>query len=509
MATRWCSWATGYDHTVARDRTTAVAAWASGTTYALDALCHDNAANPNRAVYKSLQAGNQNHALSDGAWWAKVADGTYTLPYQSPDSCVGLTGGDFCYLEASPAPTDLGTAATWTAGSTTVTFTGVDLTGSIAAYDFLTKNATCAPGDVETCWEVASRAYTGGNTVVTLAAKYSGATGSATTYKLGTTDTGTAASSSTNVQSVASAGTSAASVFTIQGGYTLATQTRDGATWFRQTGATKNGRGVHDNASNFADVANVGCLRYSIGLNFAASGRCTATSCTTNSSGSYGIVFSGANCTATSCTANFNTNHGIYLAAVNCSATSCTANNNTTAGIYCSGSLLSRAQNLTQSGNGAVISVAVATYSELPMLGLTDPTLGQKWFYEYGTAQMDTTNYRGASGACWALLPTSTIYYICSYERLRQWQTGGSNVDLCVWAKMESGFDGDCQLEAWYEGLCIVAAAITLSTSYQRFTITALAADLPRAGYVELRVRVRRGATSGKSIYLDDFMAAT
>lgn len=94
----------------------ALTAWSSATTYALDALVKTSASttSANAQVYKSLQAGNINHAVTDGAWWTLVADGSAAKPFKTiDDSTRGLTGGDECRVAKSPAHTLLSDSYTF------------------------------------------------------------------------------------------------------------------------------------------------------------------------------------------------------------------------------------------------------------------------------------------------------------------------------------------------------------------------------------------------------------
>ena len=127
-----------------------------------------------------------------------------------------------------------------------------------------------------------------------------------------------------------------------------------------------------------------------------------------------------------------------------------------------------------------------------------------RWYYEYGLAVADTTFPRGGVGKCWRFTPTSATYYISSAEVFRAWQTGGGDTALCIWLRKDATFNGDVQLEAWFGGKQVVATTpAVVTTTYAKYSLTALAANLPYAGMVELRIRVR--GTAG-NCYLDSFM---
>lgn len=574
MATiRYCSWANGYDHSVARDRTTAIEAWSSSTTYATDAVVHDGVSTPNRKVYKSLQNSNTNHAVTDTDWWTLIADGSSTLPYQSiTDASAGLSAAssDEWRAEASAAPTALGDAA-WTANSKTVTFAGVDLTGQIAAYDFIGKATAGGPGDPETWWEVLNILYTGGDTVVTLVCKYSGSTATVASSRLNPTDTGTAASDSTVIQTIATNGVSSAVPLVGSGGWNLATQTRDGSTWFRQTGTARKGYGLSVTGT-YASISHIGLLRYYRGF-FISATNATTTSCTANSCGtcyyhnstfvtyascvadggsSYGFLLYGVGCSVTSCTADscyqsyyigggsgiatdssakyavygfyvgsswwridtctaVGCDRGFYVVACQCAVVDCTATSNTT-GAYFSSVLMSPLVNFSGSLNSSFVSVSSGVlYSERPcaLAHNINGAGNHTWYFEYGKAELNSAEARGGSGDCWKFTPTNTTYFISTYEALQQWQSGGSDVTLGVWVKTDGSWNGTCYLEAWFESQRIAGpTSISPTSSYARYTITAPAASLTRAGFVELRLRCCKGATAG-SLYLDDFQVAS
>jgi len=258
-----------------------------------------------------------------------TGDGSASKPYKTiQKASTGLTGDDEVRCAKSPAPTALSGTLTFTDGSTSVA-TSVDLTGVLAAKDFVSLNST-GEHSGETWWEISSIT----STTITLTTKYSGTGGTGTGYKLGVTDTDAAAASSTVVQQISASGSSG-HLLKVSGGWNLSgTPTQDGYTWFFQSGANRYGYGLQLSSKSYIDLdfGRVGFLRYSRAIYLSSSSNNTITSATCNSN-SYGIYLSGSsNNTITSATCNSNST-GIYLSGSNNTITSATCNSNST-GIY-------------------------------------------------------------------------------------------------------------------------------------------------------------------------------
>ena len=229
-------------------------------------------------------------------------DGSAGNPYKTiQKASTGLTGDDEVRCAKSPAPTALSGTLTFTDGSTSVA-TSVDLTGVLAAKDFVSLNST-GEHSGETWWEISSIT----STTITLVSKYVGTGGTGTGYKLGVTDTGAAAGV---VQQVSASGSSG-HLIKISGGWNLAgTPVQDGYTWFYQSGASKNGYGLYLSSKSYInlDFGRVGFLRYNSGIYINSSNNNTITSPTCNSS-DYGIyIYFGSNNTITSPTCNNSSN---------------------------------------------------------------------------------------------------------------------------------------------------------------------------------------------------------
>ena len=258
-------------------------------------------------------------------------DGSAGNPYKTiQKASTGLTGDDEVRCAKSPAPTALSGTLTFTNGSTSVA-TSEDLTGSLAAKDFVSLNST-GEHTGETWWEISSI----NSTTITLTSKYSGTGGTGTGYKLGVTDTGAAAGSTTVVQQVSASGSSG-HLIKISGGWNLSgTPTQDGYTWFFQSGTNTYGYGLQLSSKSYInlDFGRVGFLRYRYGIYFSSSNNNTITSATCNSN-NYGIyLYSSNNNTIKTPTCN-GSSYGIYLASSNGNTiTTPTCNGNSYYGIY-------------------------------------------------------------------------------------------------------------------------------------------------------------------------------
>jgi len=331
MAIKYCDWDNGQDFSVKRNRTTAIVAYNAGTTYALDDLVHNNGTLPNRLCYKSVQSGNTGNPLPDPAWWVLVADGSYTLPFQSiTDASNGLTGGDEVRVAKSPEPTALTGTLTFTENSTTVTGSSTLFTTELANGDFI-------EGPDGYWYEVTARAS---NTSCTLYRAYPSSTASGvTSRKLGVTSTGAAAAAGTQVQVINASGSSG-NLLQISGGWDLSTQTQTGQTWFRQmhgTFATRNGYGLYFSSKNYTSCDKLNFLRYNSGIFYNSSNNNTITTATCNSNSSYGILYSSTsnNNTITTLVCNSNNSSGIlYTSSNNNTITTATCNSNSSYGIY-------------------------------------------------------------------------------------------------------------------------------------------------------------------------------
>ena len=469
-----------------------------------------------------------------------TGNGSAGNPYKTINKAsTGLSGGDEVRCAKSAAPSGLGGTLTFTNNSTSVA-TSVDMTGSLAAKDFVGLNTAG-----ETWWEISSIT----STTITLTSKYSGTGGTGTGYKLGVTDTGAAAGSSTVVQQVSASGSSG-NLLKISGGWNLAgTPTQDGQTWFWQSGTTKSGYGLQLSSKSYIelDFGRVGFLRYNRAIYLSGSNNNTITSATCNSS-TNGIYLSGSNnntitsatCnssssgiyiygsnnnTITSATCNSNS-YGIYIYSSNNNTITSATCNSSTNGIYLGSSNNNTITSATcNSSYGIYIiggsSCACWNYahdeSTWSNAGRVDGWVGNKqkivsiaesesggaarnrvYFYG-GYTQDNTAEADGGSGKCIQFNPKSATYWI--EQDFNVPVTSGVARTVSIKMKDDASFDGTVELELWYLGVCIVGPTEkTMTTSYAAQEMTASSGQITADGVLTLKVKVY--GTAG-AVYAD------
>ena len=447
-----------------------------------------------------------------------TGDGTAGNPYKTIDKAsTGLTGGDEVRCAKSPAPSAMSGTMTFTNGSTSVA-TSQDLTGSLAAKDFIGLNTAG-----ETWWEISSI----NSTTITLVVAYSGSGGTATGYKLGITDTGAAVSGSTVVQSVSVSG------ITISGGWDLSGPTQDGQTIFCQTGSSGLGRGLQIASKSYIAISKLGFLRYYAGMYlnsfdgvdidnglFACSGNTygiytpTATSrnlsisnskfsafgqsainITTQISGVYisdcvfrkcGFAFSfanAANVIAEGC--YFYDQYAIFNC-TNILAAACAC--------WCSHDE-STYSNILKSSNwhGNISRLTMIQESE------SGGAAKNRVIFPHGGYTQDNAA-DARSGKCVQFNPKSATYWI---EQSFFVPAAASTArTVAIYLKDDSSFNGSVWLELWFNGVKIAGPTEkTMTTSYVQESITGAADDIPVAGVLELKVLVY--GTAG-CVYADD-----
>jgi len=186
-----------------------------------------------------------------------TGDGSAGNPYKTINKAsTGLGGGDEVRCAKSSAPTSLTGTLSWVNGSTSIS-TSDDLTGVLAAMDFIGKNTAG-----ETWWEISSLDASS----ITLVKAYVGTTEGVASYKLGVIDTGDAINTATTVQTILAGGDSDSSLLAISGGWNLTTETPDGETWFWQSGAGIYGRALYATTRRWIEIDNIGFLRYFRGI---------------------------------------------------------------------------------------------------------------------------------------------------------------------------------------------------------------------------------------------------
>jgi len=280
-----------------------------------------------------------------------AGDGSAGNPYKTINKAsTGLSGDDEVRVAKSPAHTALSGTLAWVDGSATVN-TSEDLTGVLAAKDFVGKNS-----EGETWWEIASLT----SSAITLVVAYRGTTATVASYKAGVTDTGAAASSSTVIQEVSASGSSG-HLLKVTGGWNLAgTPTQDGYTWFFQSGVNKYGYALQLSSKSYIDLdfGRVGFLRYNRAIDLSSSSNNTITSATCNGNSSGIYLNSSNNNTIKTPTCNGNSSYGINLySSNNNTITTPTCNGNST-GIYINSSNNNTITTPTCDGNSTGINLS-------------------------------------------------------------------------------------------------------------------------------------------------------
>ena len=465
-----------------------------------------------------------------------TGDGSAGNPYKTIDKAsTGLTGDDEVRCAKSPAPTALSGTLTFTDGSTSVA-TSSDLTGVLAAKDFVSLNPT---GDHsgETWWEISSIT----STTITLTTKYSGTGGTGTGYKLGVTDTGAAAASSTVVQQISASGSSG-HLLKVSGGWNLSgTPAQDGYTWFYQSGANKYGYGIYLSSKTYIDLncARIGVLRYYYGIYINSSNNNTITSPTCNNSGNGIYLYSSSNNTITSATCNSNycgiylgsssnnntitsptcngnSSYGIYLYSSNNTITSPTCNGNSS-GIYINSSNNNTITSPTCNSNGYGIYLTTgsscvvwnyahdeSTWSNAgkinewlnnrqKLVSVNESESGgaarSRVYFYGGYTQDNTAEADGGSGKCLQFNPKSATYWIEQDFVVPVAASTARTVSIKM--KDDASFNGKVELELWYNGVLIVGPTEkTMTESYVAQEMTATAGQITSDGVLTLKVKV-------------------
>lgn len=468
-----------------------------------------------------------------------TGDGSAGNPYKTIDKAsTGLTGGDEVRCAKSAAPSILNGTLAWVDGSSSIA-TSVDLTGVLAAKDFVGKDTA---GEI--WWEISSII----STAITLAATYRGTTETIASKKLGVTDTGTAATWSTEVQSVLSDGVSETSRLKVSGGWTLATETQDGETWFWQSGADLNGFGLYITTRDCIEISDLGFLRYYYGIhlyhlverhllsNVVAIGskksgikiyvgeKITISNFVSNGIGDFGIAIDKSAAIEISITQCDNASWASIFAALSrgieiidlssdgsdtgfffensCGIQIASPNiANASSGIDAENSLDIVVNNYSSINVGIDIAISSGIYIEDPVISCQHfKTAGDnRCYYEYGESYRDIAEAR--SGACLKFDPSSATYYIT--QRFYCKAENGITRTVKIYTKDDVAFNGDVQAALYFLGKKITGwTEWTMTTSYIEQSIEAASEDVTEDGILELRIKVR--GTAG-NVYADDF----
>lgn len=451
-----------------------------------------------------------------------TGDGTAGSPYKTiTKASQGLMGLDEVRVAKSPAPSALSGTLTWTNGSTSVS-TSVDLTGVLAARDFIRK-ASLNAADYNIWWEISSIT----STTITLVKTFRGYTESCNSQKLGTTDTGTATSGQ-NVQVVSSAGDDGATRLQISGGWNLSTQLQDGETWFRQTGTTKYGNGLRSNDCYYISLSKCHFLRYSYDLYLQDEDGWSVSYCQLLAAGNGGLTcnisFRGAFSNITSDSALYfgqSAMHAITADTIVCINGSIHTYDFLSNVVAVNASITAAVGSISRNISGSLIelyasppckfynvsgcAVNVQGYIGGPnyiTLKKINGVAGEQAWQGGGYAQKNTANAR--SGSCVEVVPMYPIGSVSdAFEQVFKLAVAASTAKTVgVYMKKSADFDGAVQAALMYKGEFLADfVEWTMTTSYQQFSLTAAAGDIDESGVLELWVRVW-GETG--SVYIDD-----
>lgn len=452
-----------------------------------------------------------------------TGDGTAASPYKTiTKASEGLTGLDEVRVAKSPAPSALSGVLTWTNGSTSVS-TSLDLTGVLAARDFIRKTSLNA-ADYDIWWEISSIT----STTITLVKTFRGYSESCASQKLGTTDTG-AATSGQNVQSVSASGDDYSTRLLISGGWNLSTQLQDGETWFRQTGTTKYGNGLRSNGQYYVRLSKCHFLRYYFDLYLQDEAGWLIEYCQLLGAGSEALTTSStlANTTFSHITSDGTLSFGDQ-AMGSFVADSIVCIN----GVIYTWDLLSNVithNAVIYAGVGSIsrnisgISTDLRARAPCKFYNISGCTItpqsyirgsnyisvkhidgaaGEQAWQDPGYAQKNTTEAR--SGSCVQVTPFYPYDgFSDPFEQVFKLAVQASTAKTVgVYMKKSADFDGAVEAALMYKGEFLADfVEWTMTTSYQQFTLTADAGDIDESGVLELWLRVW-GETG--SVYIDD-----
>lgn len=129
-------------------------------------------------------------------------------------------------------------------------------------------------------------------------------------------------------------------------------------------------------------------------------------------------------------------------------------------------------------------------------------------YFEYGTTARDTTEYQGVSGESFKFTPSSATYYIRQDFGPLGPCAASTGYTLSIYLKKSATFNGDVTISALNvdEEIVTGPTAASVTEDWAQYTIAIDAGDMPAAGVVLLRVRVR--GTAG-TVWADTVAVAT
>jgi hypothetical protein len=475
-----------------------------------------------------------------------TGDGSRTNPYKTIDKATtGATGGDEARCAKSPDHIALSGMLAWVNNSATVN-TSVDLTGVLAAKDYVRK-VTQQADDYNVWWEISSIT----SSAITLRQSFIGVTETVASQKAGVTDTGAAAAQGTNIQSLQSSGSSLASKIIISGGWDLSQDppVQNGRTIFWQSGANWYGTGLNSSVGSrsYVTLSRLGFFRYYVGINWNSgnpAGITFSEVLSITSIGSHQTMFgypydfemrdcgfmitssayNAINCSGGQSGLGTFVNVDIIYAKVQWLGIAYLDN------VRMRGSFLTHGNfctcvncKLDAIASGSGTAMTVATGSKYYNCTFSSWTLAAKWtnwveespygmfkdyngtpgddraYYQYGYVKKNTADAR--SGSCVEIFPSDTAYPVQVIFNLAV--DAGVDRTVTVYMKKSADFDGTVKAALFWKGVLIDGwDSLSLSTSYQQFTLVGPAANIDEDGVLELRMRVLKG-TAG-SVFLDD-----
>lgn len=462
----------------------------------------------------------------DFATGSAGGDGSWGSPYKTTGDIPAISPGDHIKLGKSPANTAISSNLLWTDGSTTVVASGVDVTGEIAVGAYIAKS-TAAVGSAETFYRVTARAYSGGDTTITIGCAYVGTTATVASVVVGVTDVGTLAAISTPLNVITSSGTHDSPIL-VSGGWNLSTHLQDGETRYWQSGSNAYGYAFSGNSSDCVQYSKIAALRFYRFYTASSCDEIAMTDITVCSGGSYAISMqAGHGWTLTRFISVNNSSGSItmddasYCRIIDCWLYKGTSGLNlgrvrrcTIAGtsmIGCNGAIRAATHchdvivaDCTFSGNSSdIVITASLHYEDVLSLVRTNGVDGVAVvYYEAGVAQRDDANYRTAGGSSWKWTPASATQH-CEDTLAIATVTADTAYTLGIYARKDGTFNGAVELLVYNSDGEIVSGptAQVLTTDYAQYTLALAAADVPETGVARLAVRVT--GTAGNVWFAD------
>lgn len=474
--------------------------------------------------------------------WTNGSDATGDGSPQNPFKNIykaseGLTGGDEVRIAKDPTPRAvISSPLTWTHNSRTVTGSG-NLVSEIPQYSIIAKATAGGPGSFETVYEATTVTYNAGTNVTTITLgnsdwhRYSGDTGTVDSVVIAGTPTYTGEA---KVHGVVS-GTSKFSPIRVSGGWNLATEERDGETWFIYRDVNPSAKlrwGWSPKNSSWYHLSDVGFLRYNAGMVLGDFGTgCSFERVTAGASdregvtahkGQHDISFDQCVFSFGMIAAFCGINSASYTTYRNCLFTSSPVGLSL---LYCSNTTLHgnsyRCCDVGIRGDRELATItntygdtftscahhigftmgALSPYPRIIAHNYNGVSGDHRLFFETGTAMRDDTVYHSSS-ASWKLSPTQAHHPLSTVANQDDILIAPCHenrpLKLSVYLRKDSWFNGEVRLAAYISGGEVVAPqVVTISSvdAWEKHSITIPANQIHETGPVAaLRVYVRGNA---------------